>query len=97
MGTKQIQEKGPCPAGLPWVRVPEGYNCAGRNHWMADELVAEGKGGIVMRHSKLNDMPTEQALHYLRHQGAQGSWRARQVCLARAWMGLRDLIMIYHV
>jgi len=45
-----IQRINPCPQGYEWNRIdaPSGYHCIGRNHFISDELLAEGKGGIFV-------------------------------------------------
>lgn len=48
---------GSCVAGYAWVRVDEpgktpGYRCMGFNHFVSDELIAEGKGGHFERSRK---------------------------------------------
>jgi hypothetical protein len=45
-----IQRINPCPQGYEWNRIdaPSGYHCRGRNHFISDELLAEGKGGIYV-------------------------------------------------
>lgn len=35
-----------CPYREPYRRVKGGYMCYGNSHYVTDELVAEGKGGI---------------------------------------------------
>ena len=48
----KARQLGPCPAGYAWIRVPGGYNCSAGSHWMTDELLAEGKGGILYHRSE---------------------------------------------
>jgi hypothetical protein len=43
----QTKLSGVCPAGYDWLRVPGGYNCDAGNHWMTDELLAEGRHGYL--------------------------------------------------
>ncbi|KUJ15709.1 uncharacterized protein LY89DRAFT_749708 [Mollisia scopiformis] len=47
----QSGDLAPCPAGFRWLRSAsdEGYRCAARNHFIPDELLAEGKGRCYMR------------------------------------------------
>jgi len=45
----QIQRGGVCVAGFNWRRDLGGYICDGGNHFMPDELLAEGMGGFFQR------------------------------------------------
>ncbi|KAI9048007.1 hypothetical protein LZ554_007805 [Drepanopeziza brunnea f. sp. 'monogermtubi'] len=49
-----IAQTSQCPQDFGWERRDDhaGYQCAGRNHFASDELVAEGKGGVYF-------LPTE--------------------------------------
>ncbi|KAE8443156.1 hypothetical protein EG329_002325 [Mollisiaceae sp. DMI_Dod_QoI] len=42
----QIRQQGLCPGRVPWIRVPGGYQCIAVQHYMTDEILAEGKGGM---------------------------------------------------
>ena len=47
---EQLQQNaGVCVAGFAWYRIEGGYRCHGGNHMVADELLAEGKGGYYCR------------------------------------------------
>jgi hypothetical protein len=46
---EQLMLRGACIRGFQWVRVEGGYMCAGENHAVTDELLAEGKGGYYVR------------------------------------------------
>jgi hypothetical protein len=39
-----------CPQGFEWTRKDEhnGYLCAGESHFVTDDLIGEGKGGILL-------------------------------------------------
>jgi Ni/Co efflux regulator RcnB len=45
----QIKLTGQCIEGYDWGRVDGGYVCAGGNHMITDELLAEGRGGHWQR------------------------------------------------
>jgi hypothetical protein len=49
-----IKRVGACPENFEWVRRenPGGYQCEGGGHGMTDELLAEGKGGIMAHATK---------------------------------------------
>ncbi|KAH7348434.1 hypothetical protein BKA65DRAFT_500616 [Rhexocercosporidium sp. MPI-PUGE-AT-0058] len=51
---KMIQKVGNCPQDLPWNRIEEynGYQCTGLGHFITDELIAEGKCGIMKTKSR---------------------------------------------
>ncbi|KAH6680969.1 hypothetical protein B0J14DRAFT_579716 [Halenospora varia] len=36
-----------CPARYGWRREGKGYRCQASNHYVTDQLVAEGKGGYL--------------------------------------------------
>ncbi|KAH6680970.1 hypothetical protein B0J14DRAFT_503509, partial [Halenospora varia] len=36
---------GTCPMGVRWIRHGAGYLCAGKNHYVSDQLIAEGRAG----------------------------------------------------
>lgn len=42
-----IKRAGVCPERYSWRRIPGGYQCEGRGHGITDELLAEGKGGMM--------------------------------------------------
>jgi len=42
----QIHTFAPCPEGFHFKRVGNGYICNGGHHFICDELLAEGKGGL---------------------------------------------------
>jgi hypothetical protein len=42
----QLQQHSTCAAGLPWRKIPGGYQCTGPYHIMTHKLLAEGKGGV---------------------------------------------------
>ncbi|PMD18295.1 hypothetical protein NA56DRAFT_535987, partial [Hyaloscypha hepaticicola] len=51
-----------CPRGFEWTRREEpnglkGYLCAGESHFVTDDMVGEGKGGIlIVPGGKMNHM-----------------------------------------
>jgi hypothetical protein len=49
-----IKRVGACPENFEWVRRenPGGYQCEGGGHGITDELLAEGKGGIMAHATK---------------------------------------------
>ncbi|KAG9232630.1 hypothetical protein BJ875DRAFT_345895, partial [Amylocarpus encephaloides] len=38
-----------CVSGFAWGRVGNGYRCCGENHYITDQLLAEGRGGFYTR------------------------------------------------
>jgi hypothetical protein len=44
----QIKVTGACPENFLWIRNDTGYECAGGSHHIPDELLAEGRGGIMI-------------------------------------------------
>lgn len=53
----QISVSGCCTQGFAWSRDGDGYRCMGRNHYITDALLAEGKGGWYLRSNQ------EQVMH----------------------------------
>jgi hypothetical protein len=51
---EMIKRVGACPENFDWVRRenPGGYQCEGGGHGITDELLAEGKGGIMVLATK---------------------------------------------
>ncbi|KAF4636452.1 hypothetical protein G7Y89_g1638 [Cudoniella acicularis] len=44
-----LENFGVCVMGVPWKRDGRGYVCEGYNHYISDELIAEGKGRFLSR------------------------------------------------
>jgi hypothetical protein len=44
-----LQRYTPCPVGYDWQRIKgKGYQCKGGSHLVTDELIHEGKGGLMI-------------------------------------------------
>ena len=43
-----IQRTASCPSLFAWVRIHGGYHCQGGSHLITDELLSEGKGGLMV-------------------------------------------------
>ena len=41
-----ISRTGSCPEGFDWTRMYDGYQCNGGHHYITDDLLAEGLGGV---------------------------------------------------
>jgi hypothetical protein len=72
-----IKRAGVCPENYAWRRRPGGYQCEGRGHGITDELLAEGKGGIMAlstRQWEIKDGPYYQdpnnPARWIRYDGA---------------------------
>ncbi|KUJ19429.1 uncharacterized protein LY89DRAFT_613075, partial [Mollisia scopiformis] len=42
-----MKRSGPCPQNFKWERRGKGLHCTGGNHYVTDDLIAEGKGGMM--------------------------------------------------
>jgi len=76
-----IKRAGVCPENFAWKRQPGGYQCEGGGHGITDELLAEGKGGIMAHRTRkweVSEGPYYQDPNtlgrFLRHDG-QGYFR----------------------
>jgi len=69
-----ISQQNACPEGYSWDRVDGGYQCKGRGHGMSDNLIAEGKCGVL-------SLPTRRwgefnSIYYPEYDGApSGKYR----------------------
>jgi hypothetical protein len=41
-----VKKTAVCPEGFTWSRRTQGYQCRGKHHFITDDLLAEGKGGL---------------------------------------------------
>lgn len=44
----QMKLVGTCPENFPWDRMAGGFKCQAGSHFITDQLLAEGKGGILI-------------------------------------------------
>jgi hypothetical protein len=49
-----IQRTSSCPSLFAWMRIHGGYHCQGGSHLITDELLSEGKGGLMVVLDPLN-------------------------------------------
>lgn len=42
-----IKRTGSCPEGFEWERTDDAYRCKGKHHYITDELLREGMGGVM--------------------------------------------------
>ncbi|EKD17536.1 uncharacterized protein L3040_006652 [Drepanopeziza brunnea f. sp. 'multigermtubi'] len=61
-----IAQTSQCPQDFRWERRDDhaGYQCAGRNHFVSDELVAEGKGGVYFLPTESRSAPGSLSLRW---------------------------------
>ena len=60
-----IQRAGVCPQGFAWKRAEGGYHCEGKHHFITDELLAQGRGGVfVMPGGKRGKMEPRWGPYY---------------------------------
>jgi hypothetical protein len=66
-----IKRAGVCPEHYAWRRMSGGYQCEGGGHGITDELLAEGKGGMMAHRTRqwgVSDGP------YYPHPNNPGRW-----------------------
>ncbi|KAE8454295.1 hypothetical protein EG329_005220 [Mollisiaceae sp. DMI_Dod_QoI] len=77
---EQMNQRGTCPANLDWIRVASGYICQGKGHGVTDEILAEGKGGLLFRDTKCLTGTREPEFYFGpyyfdKSAGKRGLWR----------------------
>ena len=71
----QLAINGACPEKYAWLRRDEGYQCEGGHHFISDELLAEGKGGIWHLRNSAHTRSDNRIGPYYEDPRSPGDWK----------------------